>query len=136
MDSGAHHSVLPKRLVKKERIHDSPGSLAGLKYVAANKGELKNEGQVEYKFTSRENKKKNWMFQVAEVNKALVAVGDRVDEGYRVVYDKDMDTGEDLTHMLSKKTGEVMKMSREGNVWVIEAVIDAEDAPEDFGRRG
>ena len=136
MDSGAHHSVMPKRLVRKERIRPSAWSRLGLTYVAANKGEIKNEGEVDYHFTSRENRKMSWPFQIADVNKALVAVADRVDEGYRVIYDKDMDSGEDLTHMILKKTGEIMKLSRDGNVWVMEAVIDPEDAPESFGRLG
>ena len=136
MDSGAHHSVMPRRLVKSKRIRPSAGSKSGLKYVAADKGEIKNEGEVDYKFTTRENKKLSWPFQIAEVNKALVAVGERVDEGYRIIYDKDLDTGEDLSIMIDKRTGEKLKMCRDGNVWVVEAVVEAEDMPESFVRQG
>ena len=45
-----------------------------------------------------------------------------------------MATGHDSSYILNKKTNKVMKSSRIGNVWVIEAIINAEDAG--FVRRG
>ena len=100
-----------------------------MKYVAANKGEIKNEGETDYRLTSRENKKISWTFQIAEANKAVVADGERVDDGYRVVYDKNLDTVEGLSYLIDKKTKEILRMHRDGNVWVEEAVVDEEDPP-------
>ena len=77
------------------------------------------------------------IFQIAEVNKAFASIADRVDHAFRVVFDKDMATGRDLSYMLNKRTNRMTKITRIGNVWVIEAIINAEDAgTESFVRRG
>ena len=137
LDSGAHHNVMPKRLVNKRLIRPSAGSKSGMHYVAANKGRIPNEGEVDFKFWTLEGEYENWLFQIAEVNKALGAIADRVDNNYRVVFDKNMETGHDSSYILNKRTKKIMKSSRIGNVWVIEAIIDAEDAGrESFVRRG
>ena len=67
------------------------------------------------------------MFQVAEVNKALASIADRVDHGYRVIFDKDDRTGKDVSYMLHKKTKKVVKMTRDGNVWKVAAIVDVLD---------
>ena len=75
--------------------------------------------------------------QIAEVNKALAAIADRVDHNFKVVFDKNLATGLDASYMLNKTTGRVIKTTRVGNVWIIEAIINAEDAgDESFVRRG
>ena len=77
------------------------------------------------------------MFQIAQVNKALAAIADRVDNGYRVVFDKDEATGKDASYILHKKTKKAIKSTRLGNVWVIEAIVDMNNVPSEvFGRRG
>ena len=80
------------------------------------------------------------MFQVAEVNKALGAVSHLVDMGYKVVFDKDMTTGHDLSVMINKKTGITLRFRRDRNVWVLDAYVnvadDAEDKHSGFHRRG
>ena len=50
--------------------------------------------------------------------------------------DKNIEAGEDLSYLIDKKTRELLRMHRDGNVWVIEAVVDEEDIPEDFVRQG
>ena len=46
MDSGASANVMPRRMVRKpSQIRPSPGSRAGVKYVAANDGVIYNEGE-------------------------------------------------------------------------------------------
>ena len=76
------------------------------------------------------------MFQIAEVNKALAAIADRVDNNFRVIFDKNMKIGHDASYMLNKATNKVTKTTRIGNVWIVEAIIDSENAgKESFVRR-
>ena len=44
------------------------------------------------------------MFQIAEVNKAVGAVPQLVDRGFKVIFDKNMKTGQDMSLMLKKET--------------------------------
>ena len=137
MDSGAGDNVMPGRMVNRRRIRESHGSRVGLHYVAASDHRIPNQGEVDLHFNTLEGHAENWTFQIAEVNKPLGAVSDRVDHGYRVVYDKDMVTGADQSYALNKSTGRVSKMRREGNIWVLDAIVTAEMVvTEDFSRQG
>ena len=73
-------------------------------------------------------------FQVAEVNKVLAAVSALVGANHRVVFDKDMKTGANISFILDKKTGIGTRMRRKRNVWVTDAWIDEEDTGIDFAR--
>ncbi len=141
VDSGSHHNVMPKRLVKQSKIRPSRGSERGLHYVAANKGRIPNEGEVDFDFETEEGTAESWTFQIAEVNKALASIADRVDHGYRVTFDKDEKTGRDASYMIHKKTKKIIKMVRCGNVWRIEAIVDVKNIDDErleqtFPRRG
>ena len=141
VDSGSHHNVMPRRMVKRSRIRPSEGSKRGLHYVAANKGRIPNEGETDFKFETEEGELEDWTFQIAEVNKALASIADRVDHGYRVTFDKDEKTGRDASYMLHKKSKKIIKMTRHGNVWRVEAIVDVDNIDEDrmpasFARQG
>ena len=97
MDSGAGDNVIPKRMVNHKKIRRSPGQDAGLHYVVAGDHRIPNLGEVDLKFTTTEGVEESWCCQIADVNKPLGSVADRVDHGYRVVYDRDDDTGQDLS---------------------------------------
>ena len=58
-----------------------------------------------------------------------------MDAGYKVVFDKNEKTGADVSYMLHKASGKVIKSIRKGNVWVIEAYVDADHIGEGFARR-
>jgi hypothetical protein len=139
VDSGAADNVMPRRLVigkmNRGRIRPSEASRAGVHYVAANNGRIKNEGEVDFKFNTSSGDLKSMCFQVAEVNKALAAVSALVDSNHRVVFDKDMKTGADISFIIDKKTNHSTKMRRERNVWVIDAWIDEEEPGMDFARQ-
>ena len=126
MDSGAGDNVVPKRMVNAAKIRESPGQRRGLHYVAASSHRIPNLGEVDLNFCTLEGHSESWVCQIADVNKPLGAVSDRVDKGHRVVYDKDMDTGQDLSYILNKNNGKVAKMRRDGNVWVLDAVVNQE----------
>ena len=137
MDTGAHHNVMPRRMVGKKKIRPSPGSRIGMKYVGAGGERIPNEGEVDFPFRTAEGHKQNVVFQIAEVNKALCAVSYLVDRHNQVIFDKDEETGMDVSRMINKKTGKVIEMTRERNVWTIDAYIDEDtDEAVDFVRRG
>ena len=124
VDSGAAANVMPKRMVRnKMRIRTSPGSRAGVHYIAANNGRIPNEGEVDFAFSTEEGHTEMLTMQIAEVNKALGSVSYLVDKGYRVTFDKCLRTGNDLSMMLNKKTNVTTRFRREKNVWVLDAYL-------------
>ena len=134
VDSGASANVMPKRMLRKQKMRPSPGSRRGAHYLAVNNGRIANEGECDFKFQTVEGNKQNLTFQIAEVNKALGAVSYLVDDGYRVIFDKDEKTGHDLSMMIHKKTGVTSRFRRERNVWILDVLVDAEDSDDDFHR--
>ena len=136
MDSGAAHMVMPKRMIRnKKLIRPSPASRAGVHYVAANDGRIPNEGETDFKFKTKEGQDKDWKFQIAEVNKALGAISYLVDLGYRIIFEKDMKTGKDISVMIDKSTNEVTRFRRERNVWVLDAIVEESQIPDSHFRR-
>lgn len=136
VDSGAHHNVMPRRMARGA-IRASEGSIRGMNYVAANKGKIPNEGETDFEFTTSDGVRQSWEFQIAEVNKALAAVSDRVDHDFRVVFDKDSKTGADASYMLHKPSQKIIKMTRINNAWIVEAIVDVKTpAAVNFARRG
>ena len=122
MDSGASANVMPRRMVRfPSQIRPSPGSRAGVKYVAANDGTIRNEGEYDFHFTTMEGDTEMVTMQIAQVNKALGSVAYFVDRGYQVLFDKDMLTGKDLSRMIHKATGRIAKFRREKNIWILDA---------------
>ena len=125
MDSGASANVMPKKMtIDPKRIRPSPGSRAGVKYVVANDGVIKNEGEYEMEFQTKEGQNKMVVMQIAEVNKALASVAYFVDGGHYVLFDKDMNTGEDKSVLVDKRTGEVTKLIRRKNVWQLDVFAE------------
>ena len=124
-------------MVNGKRIRASAGSRRGLHYVAASSHMFPNEGEIELEFMTPEGFCETWPFQIADVNKPLGSVADRVDNSCRVVYDKNEDTGEDQSYILHKPSGRIMKMRREGKVWKLDAAVAKDMLPAElFSRRG
>jgi hypothetical protein len=135
MDSGAANNVMPRRMVRdKKKIRPSKGSMAGVHYVAANSGRIQNEGEFDFKFMTTEGEEEEMTFQVAEVNKALGSISYLVDRGYKVVFDQDEKTGKDVSYMMHKATGRTTKFRRERNVWILDVLVEADEAG--FHRQG
>ena len=139
MDSGAGNNVMPRRMViRKSDIRESEGSRNGVHYVAANNSRILNEGEYDLQFNTVEGNEQCLTFQIAEVNKALCAVSNLVDRGYRVVFDKDVKTGQDTSYMMHKGTGVTTRFRRTRNVWVLDAFVDNKSGSngQSFHRRG
>ena len=136
VDSGASANVMPRRMIRKQKIRSSPGSRRGAHYLAANNGRIANEGECDFKFSTVEGHQQNLTFQIAEVNKALGSVSYLVDHGYRVTFDQDEDTGHDISMMFHKATGVTSRFRRERNIWILDAIVDDEaNADESFHRQ-
>ena len=133
VDSGAADNVIPRRVLRKwMKIRQSEASRNGVHYVAADGARIANEGEVDFTFQDKDGRTHTWVFQVANVNKVLASVSSLVDCGHRVVFDKDEETGTDLSFITHKKTGDSIRMKRERNVWIIDAFVN-DDA--DFARQ-
>ena len=99
---------------------------------------IKNEGECDFHFSTKEGQEEKFVFQVAEVNKALMAVSYLVDHGYQVLFDQDEETKVDISRIIEKLSGRIISMKRERNVWSIDAFIDEdydEAAASGFGRQ-
>ena len=94
--------------------------------------------EEDFPFETKDGTRHQWTFQVANVNKVLAAVSAMVDAAYRVTFEKDMETGIDISFIFHKATGKVIKMRRDRNVWVIDTYVESEEtnsADLDFARR-
>lgn len=128
VDSGAADNVMPRKMLRKRhKMRSSEASRAGIFYVAASNNRIANEGEVDFPFQDKEGQKHNWTFQVANVNKVLAAVSSMVDSGHRVVFDKCMKTGTDLSFIVNKQTNQSIRMRRDRNVWVIDTYIEDDE---------
>ena len=125
VDSGAADPVLPRRMVRGRGNKIRPSK------ASANR--IRNEGETDLHFDTEDGQKLNWIFQIADVNKALASVSYLVDHNHRVVFDQDLDTGEDIIFITNKTNGESIKMRRDRSVWVIDAFID-DDTEQGFTR--
>ena len=124
MDSGASANVMPRRMVRKpSQIGPSPGSRAGVRYVAAKDGIIKNEDNILFEFITSEGNSEMVTMHIAQVNKALGSVAYFVDRGYQVIFDK---TGEDVSRMVHKASGRISKFRRERNIWILDAFATGE----------
>ena len=129
VDTGAADNVLARRMVRGRgnKIRPSAASKLGVHYVSACATRIPNEGEADLSFSTTEGKDLCWTFQVAEVNKVLASVSYLVDRRHRVTFDQDEETGEDLSQILNKANGDIIKMRRTNNVWVIDAFVVEDD---------
>ena len=121
LDSGAADPVLRSNWVNKDHGRPSSGSKAGVRYIAANGEEIKNEGMTTLHFQTAEGTTAQWEFQIAKVNKALASVSYLVDCGYCVIFNKN--NSDDSSYIIHKPTGRIMKMQRVRGVYTIDAHI-------------
>ena len=121
-------------MIGNRPVRASPGSLKGLKYVGAGGEKIWNEGEVEFPFESVEGHVQSMLFQIAEVNKPLGSVAHFVDKDYRVVFDRNSTTGEDMSYMVHKPSRKTYRFRRCRNVWVLDAIVDLADLFGDFSR--
>ena len=139
VDSGASDKVISRRMLrgKFNRIRSSKGCRAGVHYMSTSSARIRNECERDFHFTTKDGQKENYTFQIAEVNKSLCAVSYLVHRHNQVIFDQDEATGLDISRIINKKAGKIIQMTKERNVWTIDAHIEEDpDEASDFGRRG
>ena len=87
VDSGAGASVASPQHLPLCPLVDSPGSLAGQKYLGPAGEEIPNLGQITAAMTIEGDKEGKFTFQAAPVRKPLLAVSSVNDKGNLVVFD-------------------------------------------------
>jgi hypothetical protein len=130
VDSGAEESVAPPGLFPG-KVGPSPMSRAGKRYKAANGSRIPNLGQQRVDFTSGEGHRCGMPFQVAEVERPLVAVSQLAAAGNTVLLEKDSGV---IRHV---KSGREIKLQRRGGVYIMRMYLQGQgDAPAGFTRPG
>ena len=142
-DSGAGNHIANKEDIGAyaKLIEPSPASLAGKGFIAANNQRILNEGQVSLRLQGEEEGDQlvNSLFQVADVNRPLMAIGRICDQGNKVVFDSHQ------AEVISKKTGKVVMVFKRkgGGLYTADLILRAPKKrnPDDrkntgFGRPG
>ena len=127
VDSGAADNVFPRRMIRRGmKVRQSEASRQGVHYVAADGVRIANEGEMDFKFQTKNGSEHSWTFQVAAVNKVLASVSALVDSGHKVVFEKDRKTGVDISFITNMNTGKSIRMNRDRNVWTIDTFVNEE----------
>ena len=112
IDSGAEESVAPPGLFPG-RVVPSAMSRAGGKYRAANDARIPNLGQLRVSFATREGHRCGLPFQIAAVERPLIAVSQLAAAGNTVTLLKDHGT---VRH---DATGRELRLQRKGGVYTL-----------------
>ena len=120
IDSGAAEHVIPKGWATSVPTRASVGSMRGVHYVAANGARILNLGEQRVGFWTADGIGTSWTFQVCQVNKPLASVAKLVDDGWKVIFDSE------LSCLVHKRTGKVIKLKKERGVYVIDAYIESD----------
>ena len=112
VDSGAADPVA-KAGTFMGKIAPSPMSKAGRKYRGPDGTRIPNEGQQEVQFTSDEGHRCGMTWQIAHVERPLIAVSHLSAAGNKVIFSK---TGGEI---VNGATGKKIKIQRKGGVYVL-----------------
>ena len=94
--------------------------------MAAGNKRITIEGEVTFDFETIEGHFESFVLHMAEVTKALGSVAYVVDRAFRVVYDKNIETGEDMSYMVHRPSKKSFRYRRDRNVWILDAIVGAE----------
>ena len=124
VDSGAEESVAPPKIFPG-KIEASEMSKVGGKYKAANGTRIPNLGQQKVKFRNDDGQMCGMGFQIADVERPLIAASQLAAAGNRVILGA---KGGVVEHI---KTGRRMMLQRRGGVYVLRMWIaaDSQDFP-------
>ena len=135
VDSGAAESVCPPDLMSQFPTKETPSSLNGEQFVAANGAIIENEGERRVSLITMDGIRREMAFQVTGVNKVLASVSRMNEKGHVVVYDGDN------SYIQNKATGEQVPMKKRNGVWVLEVWVEkspnlSNRSDETFRRQG
>ena len=129
VDSGAVDPVAPKDLFDGE-LEPSEMSKKGKKYCGPDGARIENYGQMNVGFTSDEGAKCGLRWQIADVERPLIAVSYLTAGGNEVIFEKD---GGRVVH---KETGRSIKIQRKGGVYVMRMWVPPRRETSQGGGRG
>jgi hypothetical protein len=112
VDSGAVNSVAPPDLFDG-LLKPSTMSKGGKKYRGPDGSRIPNLGQMDVAFESEEGHRCGLTWQIADVERPLVAVSHLSAAGNRVILEKD---GGEVVH---EETGRKIKLQKKGGVYVM-----------------
>ena len=112
VDSGAADSVA-KAGTSKGKVLPSTMSKAGRKYRGPDGTQIPNEGQQDVQFISDEGHKCGMTWQIANVERPLIAVSHLSAAGNEVTFSK---TGGKI---VNNTTGKVINFQRKGGVYIL-----------------
>ena len=125
-DSGACDTVIPRKTAEGIPILPSLASLRGLEYEVANGQSIPNLGERRcLVWTENATEVKRMNMQVADVHKGLLSLSRCADLGFEGRF------GRIAGALICERTGEVIPLTRKGNLYVLRVWIKA--AP--FGRQ-
>jgi len=130
VDSCAAASVLPTgSCTEYPVVRDG---VTGAKYRAANGAVILDEGErTIYGAFDGHAGVRGARFRVADVSRPLMAIADMLDQGHRIVFDRD-DCGQNVSVIVNKKTGKKLPIKERNRTFEIEMRL----APRPFGRPG
>ena len=105
------------------KLEPSAMSTAGGRYRAANGTRIPNLGQQRVRFTTDEGHSCGMGFQIADVERPLVAVSQLASAGNRVLL------GAQRGEVVNVKTGRKMQLQRRGGVYILRMWVPASAAP-------
>jgi len=128
VDSGAVHSVAPPGCFPGA-VTPSPWSRTGRGYRAANGTGIKNLGQVNVPFNTREGHRCQIPFQVAEVEQPLLSVAHLTAAG------NICELGHTDGRIVNVASGRSIALERRGGVYIMKMFLP-DAAPQPFGWQG
>ena len=129
VDSGAEESVAPPKMFPGP-LQPSKMSVAGQRYRAANGSRIPNLGQKAVKYRTAEGHMCGMGFQIAEVERPLIAVSQLTQAGNSVTLRKD--DGE----IVHDQTGRKIALTRKDGVYIMKMWVPARGAQGEGDKMG
>jgi len=114
VDSGAVDSVAPAGLIGSYPLLEGSAARAGVRYLAADGGTLPNLGEQRVHVRTKEGHECGLTFQVADVQKPLIAVAQLTRAGNEVTMG---DAGGKVTH---RRTGRTIEFHKRNGVYMLD----------------
>ena len=137
VDSAAVDCVMSKTVMDglrsnpEEPLKQGSAAKAGVSYVAADGGEIPNEGEQEVEMLTKEKHECNMTWQIADIQKPLLSVRALTKTGHQVNFRKH--DGE----IVNMATGKKIHFVRRGDLYVVTMWMRAKNINESgFRRRG
>ena len=128
VDSGAAASVIPERLLDGFTVRKGEAARNDVHYMVADGAKVPNLGEVEVQVVTREKTRGTILFQVADIQKPILAVSALTAQGNAVAF---TETGGTIRNL---KTGRVMRFRKVRGVYVLRLLVAPPLAKRSRGR--